>query len=266
MQYQSYVPSKLGGIVEKIWELEIQCEGKYTILPEGIVQLLFPLYQDVNIEAKKISQDENPMRKYSCFLSGLHTKPLKTNFNRFHTFGVQIRPVAVKAIFGMPLCEIRDYFVEGKIVLDKVRFIEDQLNSKSSFLERARWIENFLLKLIDETPDLHMALRLDQAIHNNLYKFNSSKKDLRDIMGYSRTQTYRLFNAWFGTSSHSYLKLMQFVRTVESLHNRAAKLGDIGLANGYYDQAHFIRDFRHFADMTPGAYRQQMSNFPGQLF
>jgi AraC-like DNA-binding protein len=59
---------------------------------------------------------------------------------------------------------------------------------------------------------------------------------------------------------------MQFIRSVEALHNPTAKLGDVAFSSGFYDQAHFIRSFKDFADMTPGAYRKQMTNRPGQLF
>ncbi len=134
-------------------------------------------------------------------------------------------------------------------------------------MERAQWFENFLLKRINETPDLHLAIRLEHALKKHVtQKGNGSKKSIEDMMGYSRTQTYRLFNMWFGISSHSYLKLLQFIRAVESLHEPSVRLVDAGLTNGYYDQSHFIRTFQDFAEITPGEYRKLMSSFPGQLF
>lgn len=267
MLYNSYIPTKLNDIVEQIWEIEIPFKSNYTILPSGNVELLFPLYHDIDISANKITASENPVRNCTSFLSGLHTKPLKMAFDRFHTFGVQMKPIAAKAIFGIPLCEIRNYFVEGDIILDNISIMEDQLHSKTNFIERAQWFEQFLLKRINETPDLHLAIRLEQAIKKHInQKGNGSKKSIEDMMGYSRTQTYRIFNTWFGTSSHSYLKLLQFIRAVESLHTPTVKLVDIALKNGYYDQSHFIRTFHDFADITPGEYRKIMSYLPGQLF
>lgn len=266
MKYHAYRPTKLNGIVDQIWEMEIPSACRYTILPEGKVQLLFPLHQSLDISARKISNAENPMRNFSSFLSGLHTKPLKLNFERFHTFGIQMKPIAAKAIFGLPLYEIRDYFVEGDIVLKNIRMMEDRLQTRSSFQERALWFENFLLKLITETPDLHLAIRLDKAIHQFISQKKDKDQSIEDMLGYSRTQTFRLFNTWFGTSPHSYLQLCQFIRSLDSLHRSPARLGDIAFANGFYDQAHFIRTFRKFADMSPGAYRKQMTDFPGQLF
>ncbi len=188
------------------------------------------------------------------------------NFEKFHTFGIQMKPVAVKALFGMPLSEIRDYYVEGAIVFDSVRFMEAQLHAKRSFTKRAQWFENFLLHKINETADLHIAINLDRAIKNHfIQKQHGSSKTIQDIMGYSRTQTFRLFNEWIGISAHSYQKLLQFIRSVETLHDSNLKLSDAGIENGFYDQSHFIRTFQEFAEMTPGEYRKQMSALPGQI-
>jgi AraC-like DNA-binding protein len=173
----------------------------------------------------------------------------------------------VKALFGIPLCEIRDYFITGDRVFKTIRIMEEQLHNTSSFSVRAQWFENFLLKKINETADMHMAINLNRTIKKHIIqKKNDSSKTIQDIMGYSRTQTYRLFNEWFGISAHTYQKLLQFIRSVETLHDRNMKLIDAGMENGFYDQAHFIHTFKEFSDMTPGDYRKKMSAFPGQIF
>lgn len=267
MKFNYYTPTKLTGIVDLIWEQEIPVQGNYIVLPSGKVELLFPLYRHVDVTAKKIRNHENPIKNYSCFLSGLHTKPLKMAFDRFHTFGIQMKPVAVKALFGVPLCNIKDYFVEGNVVLDTIHLMEDQLHHVNSFLERAQWFENFLLKKIKETVDLHNAIHLDRVINKHLSQMqNGYSIPIENRLGYSRTQTFRLFKDWFGLSAHSYLKLLQFIHSVEALHDRNVKLIDVGYESGYYDQSHFIHTFQEFADMTPGEYRKQMSLIPGQLF
>ncbi len=267
MNFNSYIPTKLTGLVDLIWEQEVPAQGNYTILPSGKVELIFPLYRNAEITAKKILTHENPINNHSCFLSGLHTKPLKVTFDRFHTFGIQMKPVAVKALFGLPLCKIVDYYIEGDVVFDTISIMEDKLHSINSFSDRAQWFENFILKKINETADLHTAINLDRAIKKYLVKKqNGSSKTIENLLGYSRTQTFRLFNDWFGISAHSYQKLLQFIRTVEALHNRNGKLTDIGYNYGYYDQSHFIHTFKEFADMTPGEYRKQMSLIPGQIF
>lgn len=267
MKINAYIPAKLNGIVDLIWEHEMYAPGSYTILPSGKVEIIFPIIPVKQIKAIKISSNDNPMNNFPCFLSGLHIRPLKMTFERFQTFGIQMKPVAVKALFGMPLCEIRNYYVEGSLVFDAINMMEDKLHTIDNFLDRAKWFELFLLSKINETPDLHSAIRLDCSIRKFIReKHNGSDKSFLDVTGYSRTQTFRLFNEWFGISAHSYQKLQQFISATESLHNPALKLTDVGFENGFYDQSHFIRVFQEFAEMTPGEYRRQMSELPGLLF
>lgn len=267
MKFNAYLPGKLAGIVDLIWEQEIADPGEYTLLPSGKVELIFPLCPIVSLDAVKIADRDNPVNNHPCFLSGLHTRPLKMTFNKFHAFGIQMKPVAVKALFGLPLCHIKNYFVEGEAVPGTITTMEDKVHSIGDFLKKAQWVENFLLKKMNETADLHIAIHLDKAIKKYLAKKqNGSLNTIENLMGYSRTQTYRLFKDWFGISAHSYQKLLQFIRTVEALHHHDAKLNAVGLDNGYYDQSHFIRSFQEFAGMTPGEYEKKKSSYPGQLF
>jgi AraC-like DNA-binding protein len=267
LNINGYIPPKLNGIVDLIWEHEIFVPGGYTALPSGKVEIIFPICPVKQLKAVKMNAEDNPVNQFSCFISGLHTKPLKMTFEQFHTFGIQMKPVAVKALFGMPLSEIRDYYVEGSLIFDTLNMMEDKLHSCDNFMERAKWFENFLRAKIDETPDLHLAIHLDRTIRKFInHKHPGPVKSIQDLMGYSRTHTHRLFNEWFGISVHSYQKLLQFIRTTETLHDPALKLTEAGLKNGYYDQSHFIRTFQQFAEMSPGAYRRQMSALPGILF
>lgn len=267
LKFNAYIPTKLTGIVDLIWENEIPEPGSFNILPSGKVELLFPFIPVRSLDAVKITPQDNPVNNCSCFLSGLHTKPLKMLFYNFHTFGIQMNPVAVKALFGMPLCEIKNYFVEGKAVCDTVCIMEEQIHSTNHFIHKAKCIEQLLLKKINETADLHIAMNLHRVIRKFITrKQNQPQKSFQDILGYSRTQTYRLFNEWFGTSAYSYQRLQQFIRATESLHNTRLSLTDVGFESGFYDQSHFIRSFQEFANMSPGEYRKQMSALPGQLF
>lgn len=266
MTIQRYIPHRLKGVVDLIWEQHSDTPTRWSILPSGKIELIFQLGTVARMRsAAKINNQDNPL-ELSCFLSGLHTRPLNLSFDRFHNFGIQMRPIAAKALFGIPLKEVRDYYLEGSDFLNRQAEIEDQLKSKATFIERAAFIEDIFLAQLAETADLHQAISLhDFADKIILHKLLGRNVSIEQSLGYSRTQTFRIFNDWFGLSSHSYLRLLQFVKSVQILHHSPGKLIQVGFGTGYYDQAHFIRSFKEFSGMTPAEYRKLKTEIPGQL-
>lgn len=80
---------------------------------------------------------------------------------------------------------------------------------------------------------------------------------LCDELGWSRRHLAARFRAHVGVPPKTFARLLRFERAVATLAATRAgevELGRVALDCGYYDQAHFNRDFRTFAGMSPGAY------------
>jgi len=75
-------------------------------------------------------------------------------------------------------------------------------------------------------------------------------------IGCSRRYLAASFREHVGLPPKSVARVMRFERAVRLLGRAGAGVGwsDLALGAGYYDQAHFIRDFRQFAGDTPGAF------------
>jgi hypothetical protein len=92
-----YIPHKLTGIADLIWEQRSDDPMRWKILPSGKVELTFRTALPAQmLPGKRIGTHNSPLSSF-CFLSGLHTRPLAFSFNRFHYLGIQMKPVAVKA-------------------------------------------------------------------------------------------------------------------------------------------------------------------------
>jgi AraC-like DNA-binding protein len=58
-----------------------------------------------------------------------------------------------------------------------------------------------------------------------------------------------------GVSPKQYLKILRFQRAIAAIEStETIQWSQIALQSGYYDQAHFIHDFRHFSGFTPNEY------------
>lgn len=266
MEIQFHHPTSLHPLSRMIWEQKYTGHLRWQILPSGCLELIFNLGEKMDhILGKKVNDSFNPTENF-CFLSGLHTKPLYMEFSNFHVMGVQLEPIAAMCLFGIPCCELQDWAIPGEEIIQHIHIMEDQLRSLPDFRARVHWLESTLLKRLHEHDDLKEAIQIQHVVNiASARKQKGTPIQLESLTGYSRMHTFRLFKNWLGLSPSRSLALRQFTSTIDELHTQAGHLTQIGLNQGYFDQPHFIRNFKEHAQMTPGQYRAQMSFLPGQL-
>jgi len=82
-------------------------------------------------------------------------------------------------------------------------------------------------------------------------------------IGTSCRQLVRRFHTAVGVSPKEFSRVSRFVRALRCLREREFRtLTETAHACGFFDQAHFNRDFREFAGMSPG----ELSRFPNVAF
>jgi AraC-like DNA-binding protein len=80
---------------------------------------------------------------------------------------------------------------------------------------------------------------------------------LAEATGLGRRQLERRFLAVVGTSPKVAARIARFRGSVSRLHrDPEVDLSGLALDSGYADQAHFTREFKALAGVTPGAYRR----------
>jgi transcriptional regulator GlxA family with amidase domain len=64
-----------------------------------------------------------------------------------------------------------------------------------------------------------------------------------------------LFTQHTGFGPNLYKKLMRFNRATSQLNRfPQASLTEVAVSNDYFDQSHFIKDFKNFSGLTPSQY------------
>lgn len=120
--------------------------------------------------------------------------------------------------------------------------------------ERLHCIETFLLAQYIPVPEEAKLLKALELLND--ISANHRMADIAAAAGLHYKQLYRLFSDNIGCSMAHYRNLVKFRASVFSKLDPAEKrrLVDVCYANGYTDQAYFIRQFRQLTGEKPGKF------------
>jgi len=91
-----------------------------------------------------------------------------------------------------------------------------------------------------------------------------SAHDLVSQSGLNRRTFERHFQREIGISPKFYCRIIRFAKIFQHVCKEKPNWSDISFVAGYYDQSHFIRNFREFTGEEPSKYgfdEQSMANF-----
>src|SRR5262249_25955700 len=79
--------------------------------------------------------------------------------------------------------------------------------------------------------------------------------DVADTVGMSQRCFIERFRHEVGMTPKLFSRVQRFQAVVKAVHKLAdVDWADVAAACGYFDQAHFIHDFKTFSGFTPAAY------------
>lgn len=259
MQIRLWTPPPghpLHACVHSIFRARADAAYSETILPKGNVDILFNLGPTTLTTIGTAGRFE--LR--STLVAGLNTRPLVAQQTHTHLIGVSLKAEAAFAVLRSPLGELTDRGVPGSLVLSDADRLRDRLGNETSFTRQRHLVECWVLR----------RLRSDRAGERvgaaaRLIRRSGGVQVAAVELGLSRRQLQRLFGERVGVSPADYLRVARFATALPRLHTTAS-LADVAASCGYFDQAHFCRDFKTFSRMTPSEYRQAVSSVPGHLF
>lgn len=85
--------------------------------------------------------------------------------------------------------------------------------------------------------------------------------ELSRLLCYSERQINRLFNARVGMGVKKFSRLLRVNGAIQRMSTGEGSLTDLAQDSGFYDQPHFIRDFKEVCGTTPRQYLLNMSGF-----
>jgi AraC-like DNA-binding protein len=264
MHYQQYSPQEsLKDLVQFFWSFEAEL-NEYTSYSHRVTASIHPKLA-FQYEGQMQIQDNNPTTE-EFFRSGFQGQGNQSYQisaqQKVGIFGVSFFPQAIPLLFSLPAAVMTNQQVE---IVDALgvsgKELEEKMLSAHSNVERVNIITLFLEKQLTKsaTPDSKL-LTLITHIITRQGLVNITPLVTEQCV--SQRQLERKFKALTGFSPKTFSRIVRFEHSLSTYLHTHVPLTQLAYACGYYDQSHFIRDFREFAGQHPKAYfRQDLSWF-----
>jgi len=271
MNYSTFEPNPdLKTFIQCYWTLESAKEDhpeKQTIVPDGCMEMIFhygDLYRQYPPDGSSIIQPK-------CFVIGQLTRPLEIEpTGETGIFSVRFHPDGFLPFATVPIKEMENTAVSLEELFSKGgQEIAQQVLHAKSVMERIKYVEAFLLNQLttSETVD-----RVVKSVIETIFTANGqlSVNELSRQTNINRRQLERKFSLIIGLSPKQLSKTIRLQTALKMLLNKEfTSLTHLAYENEFYDQAHFIKEFKEFTGFTPKEfYRNQLkmsSLFTGQI-
>lgn len=259
MEYFIYQPLvRLQDFIKFFWVFETQASPinlyVHSATASGCAKLAFQ-YQG----SMGIAQAQGKFEK--VFTTSLQAQTQRAQkfitSEKVGVFGIYFHPYALPYLFSVPAEALNNQHVEVSSLLGRPGLdLEEQIMTAKTHLERINIASAFFEKRLDAISvrhpgiiaSIHHIIRMQGVVNID---------DLVQRNFLSQRQFERNFKTVTGFSPKMFSRIVRFENCIDLYLKGDVSLTEIAYTFGYYDQSHFIRDFKEFAGEHPSAYFSQ---------
>ena len=249
MRYREIKPSTpLRSFVECFWTLDgsVDSSAPERILPDGCVELI------LNFGDRFVQHvDGERRRQPRNFIVGQMTGPvLISPTGTVQLLGIRFQPGGTRPFLDLPASEIADQVVElGVLSRQFERSLAQACEPLAELVQKVAAVDAFLVSRVERGKfDSHLlALAASVIDRRGLV----SVDQLASHAGVSARQLERRFLREVGIGPKLLARIVRFQQVFRAVDQSNPAWADVAIECGYFDQAHLIRDFNQFAQLTP---------------
>lgn len=239
--YTEFLPhASLQNYIYCYWQLKTNSplneQFVYRVVADGCIDIFFEL--------------ENPQNSFVMGFCKKYTEfPLENTFNYI---GIRFLPSMFPQLFKVNAKELSNRFEAlENIHRHTARFIHTQLHPELKKEQIQSTLDGYFFKWLEQFK-FDNDPRLYKALHTILMNFGvlSIEKDV-DV-GLSSRQLRRVFEYYIGDTPKTFSKVVRFQNILKAKPStQSLQLNKLFYEKGFYDQAHFIKEFKTFYGVTP---------------
>lgn len=233
----------LSTLVSSIWLADRYVPGphhKERILPTGDCSLIFDLGA---VGTVGVSGPQT------------HSFVIETSA-QFSVAGVQFKAGGAFPFFAVPVKELANRHVPLDALWGRLaERLREQVCEAATPSRKLEVIERALLARLARARPNHPAV----AYAIRVFEHDPAVVRIADVtgrIGLSHRRFLDVFTDEVGLTPKLFCRIRRFQRVLHQIRKGGqVEWADLALSCGYYDQAHFIKDFQAFAGVNPSTYR-----------
>jgi len=256
MNYQLYTPAhKLQPFVKCFWSLDDDARKepvKQRVLPDGCMEMIFH-YGD---PYRQYFENDSSIIQPRSFVFGQITKYIEiapTGISGI--ISARFLPDGIGPFIKIPVTQLENKAVSLKELFnDHGEILEEKVINANKNDDRVKLIETFLRSNLTEQ---HTIDTITKSCVDIIFQSQGQVGigTLAGKMNINRRNMERRFTSVIGISPKQLAKVARLQATLKMLgQKKFTNLTEIAYENGYFDQAHFIKDFKEFSGMNPKSF------------
>lgn len=241
VSYTEFLPAiELQSLIYCYWQLktseQLTEQFNYRVVADGCIDIF------VELNDPSDSYVMGFCKKFTEF-------PLE---NAFNYVGIRFFPSMFPQLFKINAKELSNRFEQlDSVVPDVARFIRDHLDASQSMEEIGKLFDQYFKKWAS-TGNFDDDNRLYGALQLILEKQGMVDIETDLQTGISSRQLRRLFEYYIGDTPKTFSQVVRFQNILKAKpSSQSLRKNKLFFDAGYYDQAHFIKEFRNFYGVTP---------------
>jgi AraC-like DNA-binding protein len=257
MKYQEIKPGELLRPYVKCYyffESETAVELEDTIFPGGDMEIIFNLGDGIwktGIDGEFTTTP--PVELWGRITQPLGVRSLGNNTMlgiKFFTHTAAYFLDEEVGVFNDQVADLRD------VLGAQVKRLHMRLLETPALAERITLIESFLLYRLSVKEKRTDKIAMIGEIMKDMQRNTFSDRIEATASQYRITPRYlqKLFLQYTGITPKLYNKINRFQLSLQLISRNKGSFTSIAYDCGYFDQSHFIREFKSFTGVTPSAY------------
>lgn len=256
MQSALYSPkAPLNRYIETLWWQEIPgYHGRELILPSPYMELIINMgdphkvFRDAELNGFEWQQDS--------WLAGMQTRYLAIESTSSHMIGARFKPGGVHALLAQPISAFTDRVVSlRELWSGEANGLRGKILTAVSSEQRFQILEDFLISKVHTEATGYE--RVQAAIlQMETSPGQASIQVIAQRLGVSHKHFTDEFQRIVGVRPKQYARMLRFSGALAELDpSQPIDWKQLAYRAEFYDQSHFINEFKEFTGLTPTEYQ-----------